>query len=58
MACLSMGCVCARASVGQFDRCWTAIVMEFYVYWGALPGPNCNVREGLNGCQCNRGTES
>ena len=33
-------------------------VMEFNAYWGALPGPNCNVREALNGQQCNRGTES
>ena len=52
-------CVCVRAStpIGQCDRCWTAIVMDFNACWGALPRPNCNVRKALNGRQCNRGME-
>ena len=51
MAFSSTGCVCVCARVRQCDRCWTAIVMEFNAHWGALPGPNCNVREALNGGQ-------
>ena len=30
----------------------------FNANWVALPGPNCNVREALNGQKCNRGMES
>ena len=43
-------CVC----VCQCDRYWTAIVLDSNGYWGALPGPNLNVREALNGQQCNK----
>ena len=50
--------VCVCTCIGQCDRYWTAVVMEFNAYWGALPGLNCNVREALNGQQCNRSMES
>ena len=41
-------CVYECTHIGQCDRCWTAIVMEFNASWGALPRPNCNIRETLN----------
>ena len=64
--------VCAFVSApaqvyGPFDRCWTAIVVDFNAYWAALPSGkchrllaerNCKVHEAWNGWQCNRGTES
>ena len=32
--------VCVRACAcvyGQYDRCWTAIVIDFNAYWAPLP---------------------
>ena len=46
---------------GHSDRCWSARVMDFNVYWVALPtggrhtllvGCSCKVREAWNRRQC------
>ena len=54
--------VCTPVHVySQSDRCWTAIVMGFNVYWAALPsggrdslltGCNCKVREAWKRRKC------
>ena len=57
-------CVCVHACMcicacGQYDRCWTATVIDYNAYWVTLPtggwhklleGQNCNVQVALN-CQ-------
>ena len=60
--------VCMPVHVyGHSDRCWTAIVMDFNIYWVELPtggwhkllaGCNCKYQEAWKGQQCNRAKKS